>query len=251
MKAAGLSHIGRVRANNEDAFYISPEKTLLAVADGMGGHKAGEIASSLAIEAIATLGDFQRNEAAPFLPAERFREAFSQANQRIWERAHASEDCKGMGTTLTAVWIHDSMALVAHIGDSRAYWIHQGRIRQITRDHTLVEELIKNGSIDRESALSHPQKNVLMKAVGADEMISPDLHELEVQEGDLLLLCSDGLTHYLSDIEIGELLAKGQSLETSLAQMTELALERGGADNITAAAVLIEANGGDRSWTEY
>jgi len=244
VKAAGISHIGKIRANNEDAYYLDEKHKLIAVADGMGGHKAGEIASRIAIEAITSLVDI--NDQSSIMPAEVFRKVFSAANQRIWNQAHETEDCKGMGTTLTAVWIVDDLAYVAHIGDSRAYLIHEGKIRQVTRDHTLVEELIKTGTIDRESALSHPQKNVLMKAVGADDSISPDLHEIEVYEGDIFLLCSDGLTHYLKDIEIGDLLTKSTALETSLNLMTELALERGGADNITAVAIRIEKQGGDR-----
>lgn len=243
MKAAGISHIGNIRTNNEDAYYLNEQHNLIAVADGMGGHKAGEIASSIAIEAIASLIAIKDRHA--IMPAEVFRKVFSEANQRIWNKAHDTEDCKGMGTTLTSAWIVEDLAYVAHVGDSRAYLIHDGRIRQVTRDHTLVEELIKNGSIDRESALSHPQKNVLMKAVGADDGISPDLHEIEVYEGDIILLCSDGLTHYLKDFEIVDLLSKETTLEASLNLMTELALERGGADNITAVAIRIDKLGGD------
>lgn len=243
MKAAGISHIGNIRTNNEDAFYLNEQHNLIAVADGMGGHKAGEIASSIAIEAIASLITIKDNNA--MMPAEVFRKVFSEANQRIWSKAHETEDCKGMGTTLTAAWVVEDLAYVAHIGDSRAYLVHEGKIRQVTRDHTLVEELIKNGSIDRESALSHPQKNVLMKAVGADDSVSPDLHEIEVYEGDILLLCSDGLTHYLKAFEICELLSNEATLEASVNLMTELALERGGADNITAVAIRIEKLGGD------
>lgn len=244
MKAAGISHIGNIRTNNEDAYYLNERHKLIAVADGMGGHKAGEIASSIAIEAVASLVSIKAQSA--IMPAEVFRRVFSEANQRIWSKAHETEDCKGMGTTLTAVWIVEDLAYVAHVGDSRAYLIHDGKIRQITRDHTLVEELIKNGSIDRESALSHPQKNVLMKAVGADDSVAPDLHEIEVYEGDIFLICSDGLTHYLKEFELGDLLSKDTELEASLNLMTELALERGGADNITAVAIKIENQGGDR-----
>mgnify|MGYP001213434797 CR=1 FL=1 len=243
MKAAGISHIGNIRSNNEDAYYIDETHQLIAVADGMGGHKAGEIASGIAIDAIASLIATAQQNA--LMPVEVFRRIFEDANRRIWDKAHATDDCKGMGTTLTSIWIVDGLAYVAHVGDSRAYLIHEGEIHQVTRDHTLVEELIKTGSIDRESALRHPQKNVLMKAVGADDTISPDLHEVEIHEGDILMLCSDGLTHYLKDQEIKDLLSKGADLKESLSLMTELALERGGADNITAVAIRIENQGGD------
>jgi protein phosphatase len=242
MIAAGMTHIGNIRNNNEDAYFIHPQNTLIAVADGMGGHKAGEIASGIAIEAIASLAELDQD--SEFQPAEVFCKAFSEANRRIWERAHENEACKGMGTTLTSAWIFDSLAYVAHVGDSRAYHLNHGRIRQVTRDHTLVEELIKNGSIDRESAMRHPQKNVLMKAVGADDSVVPDILEIEIHEGDVLLLCSDGLTHYLDESEICLSLTHTSSLEDSLAEMTELALERGGSDNITVVAVRIEENGG-------
>ncbi|SCZ76958.1 Stp1/IreP family PP2C-type Ser/Thr phosphatase [Acidaminobacter hydrogenoformans] len=248
MKTAGLSHIGKIRTNNEDAYYIDEKLHLIAVADGMGGHKAGEIASGIAVEALASMNQLAQNEALQ--PAEIYRQVFSDANQKIWVKAHESEDCKGMGTTLTSVWIQDGLAYVAHIGDSRAYRMREGILKQVTRDHTLVEELIKNGSIDREAALSHPQKNVLMKAVGADDRVTPDLHEIEAQAGDLFLLCSDGLTHYLKAEEINEILTAKRTLEERLSQLVELALERGGADNITAVAIELDGQGGETQWTE-
>lgn len=248
MKTAGLSHIGKIRTNNEDAYYIDEKLDLIAVADGMGGHKAGEIASSIAVEALASMNHLVENEVLQ--PAEIFRRVFSEANKKIWDKAHENEDCKGMGTTLTSVWILDGLAYVAHIGDSRAYRMRAGILKQVTRDHTLVEELIKTGSIDREAALSHPQKNVLMKAVGADDRVSPDLHEVEAQADDLFLLCSDGLTHYLKAEEIKEILAVKSTLEERLSQLVELALERGGADNITAVAIELDGQGGETQWTE-
>lgn len=248
MKAAGLSHIGKIRTNNEDAYYIDRRLNLIAVADGMGGHKAGEIASGIAVEALASMNGLAQQEALQ--PVEVFRRIFSEANQQIWDKAHENEDCKGMGTTLTSVWLVDGLAYVAHVGDSRAYRKHGGVFRQITRDHTLVEELIKNGTIDREASLCHPQKNVLMKAVGADDSVSPDLHEIEAQAGDLFFLCSDGLTHYLKDEEIAEILAEQRTLEERLSKLIELALERGGADNITAVAIELEEQGGEAQWTE-
>lgn len=243
MKAAGMTHIGKVRNNNEDAFYINDSKTLIAVADGMGGHNAGEIASSIAIEAISAMNATLENKV--IMPMEAFNHAFQMANDQIRERARGSEACSGMGTTLTAIYFSDGIAYVAHIGDSRAYLLSKQELKQLTRDHTLVEELIQNGSINRESALTHPQKNVLMRAVGADESSMPDLHEIEISPGDVLIICSDGLTHYISDDEIRKYLLAEKNLFEAFDEMTKKALQRGGGDNITVVGLRVEEKAGE------
>jgi protein phosphatase len=243
MNVAGVTHIGKVRNNNEDAFFINNQKNLIAVADGMGGHKAGEIASGIAIEAMAEFDAMLRDNAA--MPVEAFNKAFHHANTRILEHAHRHLECKGMGTTLTAIYLAENIAYIAHVGDSRAYLFSHDQLKQITRDHTLVEELVKNGSIDRESALTHPQKNVLMRAVGVDESVEPDLHEIETHPGDLFIVCSDGLTHYLTDVEIRDILATEENLFDALNVLTERALKRGGGDNITVVGLKVEKKGGE------
>ena len=236
MQAKGITHMGR-RENNEDFFLVDNELRLFIVADGMGGHNAGEVASSLAVRAVRDniVGTFDRDN-----PAEVIQRAVRKANSIVFSHASARDDLKGMGTTLTAVWVYEKEAYVAHIGDSRAYLARQGELRLMTSDHSLVQEMVKNGGISEKEARQHPQRNVLTRAVGTQEDVHVDINNIALQENDVLLLCTDGLTSTVSDRDILGVFSKLQSAEKSCYDLIGMASKRGAEDNITAVVVYVD-----------
>ena len=236
MQAKGITHMGR-RENNEDFFLVDNELRLFIVADGMGGHNAGEVASSLAVRAVRDniVGTFDRDN-----PAEVIQRAVRKANAIVFSHASARDDLKGMGTTLTAVWVYEKEAYVAHIGDSRAYLARQGELRLMTSDHSLVQEMVKNGGISEKEARQHPQRNVLTRAVGTQEDVHVDINNIALQENDVLLLCTDGLTSTVSDRDILGVFSKLQSAEKSCYDLIGMASKRGAEDNITAVVVYVD-----------
>jgi len=236
VQAKGITHMGR-RENNEDFFLVDNELRLFIVADGMGGHNAGEVASSLAVRAVRDniVGTFDRDN-----PAEVIQRAVRKANAIVFSHASARDDLKGMGTTLTAVWVYEKEAYVAHIGDSRAYLARQGELRLMTSDHSLVQEMVKNGGISEKEARQHPQRNVLTRAVGTQEDVHVDINNIALQENDVLLLCTDGLTSTVSDRDILGVFSKLQSAEKSCYDLIGMASKRGAEDNITAVVVYVD-----------
>ena len=224
------SHRGRIRDNNEDSVY--PETggrtegmLLLAVADGMGGHAGGEVASRLAIETIVTASD---------LP---LTQRISAANDFILARASEDPDLRGMGTTLTAAELLPTGSLtLGHVGDSRAYLLRNGMLNQLTKDHSVVAEYLRAGNIRPEDVATHPHRSMLTRAVGLDPDLVVDVIEAAVQAGDRLLICSDGLTSMISDSRIAELLGAG-TLEEAVWMLIEAANRAGGHDNISLAVV--------------
>jgi len=234
---AAKTHRGLVREKNEDCFYIDDTSyRLFVVADGMGGHKAGEIASHEAVE-IMKEHLLVRNE-LPSIEIE-MKGAFEQANKRIFDMAHASDDMEGMGTTLTVLYVEDTCFHIGHIGDSRAYFVGPSSLEQITTDHTLVEQLIINGTLSRDQASSHPNRNVITKAVGVDKTLEIDYFVKEKQAQGVLL-CSDGLTDSLSDVEILDIISKNETVSDAVNALVEASNNKGGHDNITV--VLIDFN---------
>lgn len=237
MIVAAKTHKGLVREKNEDCFFIDDMTyKLFIVADGMGGHKAGEIASHEAVERM-------KKELLPEISEDKIEEvmrlAFDNANSSIYEQASTSEDMEGMGTTLTALYIDGGQLHFAHIGDSRAYFIGDDKLEQITTDHTLVEQLILNGTLSREEAATHPNRNVITKAVGVDKTITMD-YFVRNKDFSRVLLCSDGLTDSLNDGEIFELVSKSETASAAVNLLVEQSNEKGGHDNITV--VLIDFN---------
>lgn len=234
------TEVGLVREQNEDNYLICPERKLLVVADGMGGHLAGEVASRLAIqvfdERIRVL-DGQLD------PKALLRDVTLEANKKILHYAELYSECHGMGTTLTAALVYQDRVFLAHVGDSRAYLIRNDRIDQITIDHSVVEELLRQGIISKAEAFEHPYKNVLTRALGISPEIEVDLIEEPFNYGDYLLLCTDGLTNLLVDQEIYDIVMRFQDTDKSLEQMINLALARGGYDNITVAMLRAEYRG--------
>ncbi len=237
MIVAAKTHRGQVREKNEDCFFID-DKTyrLFVVADGMGGHKAGEIASHEAVEVV-------KQELLTERSTEDIETAmvtsFNKANQRIFEQAHASDELEGMGTTLTVLYVEDEVLHLAHIGDSRAYFVGETELKQITTDHTLVEQLILNGTLSREEAATHPNRNVITRAVGVDKSLTID-YMIKEREYERVLLCSDGLTDSLNDEEIFEIVNGTETASEAVNLLVEQSNEKGGHDNITV--VLINFN---------
>ncbi|MDH4139078.1 MAG: protein phosphatase 2C domain-containing protein, partial [Coriobacteriia bacterium] len=195
---SGLSDVGRVRTHNEDAVLLSPP--LYAVADGLGGHQAGEIASTLAVESLL--------ENAPLrADAKALGRAVRSANRAVIDGAREGLGRAGMGTTLTAAIVEDTRIAIAHAGDSRAYLFHGGELERITLDHSVVADLIRQGSITEEESRTHPNRSVITRALGSDPNMYADTFEVDAEPGDRLLLCSDGLTSMLTDVRIADILA--------------------------------------------
>lgn len=235
---AGDSNVGRVRSGNEDAFLLAPP--LYALADGLGGHQAGEIASSLAIDTL--LDAAPRNADTKALGR-----AIRQANAAVIEAAASGRGKSGMGTTLTAVMIDGLRLAVAHVGDSRAYLLHLGTLEQLTDDHSLVADLVKQGRITAEEARTHPNRSVITRALGSDPDMMADTFEAQAAPGDRLLLATDGLTSMVPDDEIAEVLATAPTPDSAVDELIERALDAGGQDNVTVVVVDIERHGGRTS----
>jgi PPM family protein phosphatase len=227
LRYAVRSDVGLLREGNEDSAYAGPR--LLAVADGMGGHAAGEVASAVAISALAGLDlDMPPNELQLALS-----DAVSRANRTLHEMVVADPSIGGMGTTLTAMlWSGNKVAL-CHIGDSRAYVLSGGEFRQITHDHTLVQSLVDDGRISPDEAATHPQRSLLLRALDGTSEAEPDLSLIEAQAGDRFLLCSDGLSSVVSEDTLHRILATVREPDDAVLQFVELAIKGGGPDNIT------------------
>lgn len=238
MRVGGASDVGRVRKVNEDAYWF--DDRLLIVADGMGGHIAGEVASRVALESVKE--EIAAARLVPGAPLEAIvRGALQEANRRVWRRA-VQDGLFGMGTTLTMALIVGGHAVVGHVGDSRAYHAREGRLVQVTEDHSVVAELVKSGGISRSQAVVHPYRHFLTRALGTSEEVEVDVYRLDLGPGDALLLCTDGLTGALSDEEIRKTLEAFDDPERCVARLIQLANERGGTDNITAVLAVVEAN---------
>jgi PPM family protein phosphatase len=234
---------GKVRPNNEDngVILISQSGANLAiVADGMGGHKAGDIASEMAVKLLSekwketTL--FKSTDAAA---AEKWlQDNIPQINDKLFHHAQNHIECDGMGTTMVAAICTDEFVTIANIGDSRGYLLNENGFQQLTEDHTLVNELVKTGQISKEDAEHHPRKNWILKALGTEQTVGVDIKTILIDDGDLLLLCSDGLYDKVSDIELKEMLLKeGLTMEEKAQSLIDLANENGGEDNITLVII--------------
>lgn len=244
MKFYAITDIGRKRELNEDYIYTSGQPigalpNLFIVADGMGGHKAGDYASMHTVdrfvEVIRELGEEHGVQDA-------INEAVTAANAYIYQRSRENSNLSGMGTTLVLASCIGNEAIVANIGDSRLYLVNDDGMTQITRDHSLVEEMVTLGGIDREMARNHPDKNIITRAVGVKEKVAADFFEVDLTKGDKLLLCSDGLTNMLRDEEIYQIIQNNKELEQAAKALVDAANENGGRDNI--AVVLVEPFGG-------
>ncbi len=242
MKAYSITDVGAKRKVNQDYVYCKEEAignlpNLFIVADGMGGHNAGDMASKTCVECVA---DFVRGNGALRTPISIIEKAVELANEEIISKAKADEQYEGMGTTFVASTIIDDTMYVANIGDSRLYIIDE-EIRQITEDHSLVEEMIKKGEIDRKNARFHPNKNIITRALGASSDVMADFFEISVKKGDIVLMCSDGLSNMLDDDEIFDMVNKGRDdIVMTCLSLVAKANEYGGKDNISIVMVQVE-----------
>ena len=243
MKAVGMSDIGRCRKNNEDAYYISagedPSENVYLVADGMGGCNAGEIASSSAIDAfLAHFWKEMQHAEQEDLP-DLLTGAMAAANREVYEKSNQEREYAEMGTTLVAAAVREGKVYVSHVGDSRAYLFRKNALMLLTTDHSYVMELVKTGMITKEEAVDHPKRNIITRAVGIRDFVEADTTIRPVKQGDLLLLCTDGLSGMLRDIEIGEILERQMPLEEKAKLLVAEANRKGGQDNISLVLVEI------------
>jgi PPM family protein phosphatase len=227
VEEAVRSDTGRQRHGNEDSYYARPP--IYVVADGMGGAQSGEVASRIATEVFD-------EEMGDGTPEEQLATRAREANRRIFELAREDASHTGMGTTLTGVLLSGDEVSVVHVGDSRAYLFREGELRQITRDHSLVEELRRRGQLTTEEAEDHPQRSVITRALGPEPDVELDVHTHQIRAGDVFLLCSDGLHGYVDPREIGRLLGRG-SPERALDELVALTLAAGAPDNVTGIAI--------------
>ena len=233
--SAGRTDAGRKRRRNEDAYVVAPP--LFAVADGMGGAQAGEVAARLATAAF-----HEYHEADALEAEQRVAAIIQEANRRIYERARADTEVSGMGTTVTAALVEGSRIVIGHVGDSRAYRVRGGRLEQLTDDHSLVADLVRGGRISPEEAEIHPQRSVITRALGTDPEVDVDSLTMDAEPGDVYLLCSDGLTTMVADEEILDIVGRAKSLEHAGKDLVKAANRRGGEDNITVVLFAVEAD---------
>jgi protein phosphatase len=224
---ASRSDVGRLRSGNEDAFLVIDELQLVAVADGMGGHQGGEVASATAIDALRA--GLERGDS--------IEGAITGANEAVVSQAAADLALRGMGTTMTAGVLHDSALRIGHVGDSRAYLLRAGELRQVTTDHSVIAELIAAGELTEDEALVDPRRAMITRALGIDTTVEVDAFDLALEPGDRLLLCSDGLTTMIRDGAIAEILASEDDRERAADELVNAANIAGGADNITVVIV--------------
>jgi protein phosphatase len=246
--AAAVSDLGRKRSSNEDAFGYSIEHGVFAVCDGMGGAAAGEVASATAIETLlATLSAELKQPASDHSPREAAERAVSAANQAIFSRARRNHKLSGMGTTMVLLLTDPSHARFFNVGDSRGYRLRQDHLEQITIDHSHVEEQMRAGRMSRAEAERSPLRNIITRALGTQNEVTPDVFELEAEPGDLFLLCSDGLTRELSDPLLESILRLDLPLDQLCARLIGAANKAGGQDNITCLLVRATANAASES----
>ena len=229
------SDTGLQRRANEDSYFV--RAPLFVVADGMGGAQAGEVASGLAAETFA------RGLSDDGTPEQRLEERVREANRRIHERQQGDRSLHGMGTTITAAYLDGDELALAHVGDSRAYLLRDGELSRLTRDHTLVEELVRRGELTEQEAAEHPQRSIITRALGPEEDVEIDLFTHRVHAGDVLLLCSDGLTGMIDEQEVQEILASAASLGDAGRALVQAANQAGGRDNITVVLFRLEEVG--------
>lgn len=238
LRAYGMKDVGRCRDMNQDYIFVSEKPVgnlpnLFLVADGMGGHRAGDLASEYTVSMIREAVE----KSMQSIPLQILKSAFQYANQRLLEKAQESPSYKGMGTTLVAATIVENTAYVVNVGDSRLYKV--GRtIEQITQDHSLVEEMVRMGEISKEEARNHPEKNIITRAIGVSRTVEADYFDTGLAGGECLLLCSDGLSNMVEDAQILEILSRRADLRSGAEELVDTANRNGGRDNI--AVVLVE-----------
>ena len=235
MKVYAITDIGRVRALNEDSYYAPLEgERFCAVADGMGGHNAGEVASAMAVQVFS-----EHMRGVDHITGHALYTAVERANDEVYRAARENDGMSGMGTTFSALAQQDGDVLVAHVGDSRIYLVRHGAMLQLTTDHTLVEEMVRKGMLTPREARYHPRRNIITRALGTDPRVEIDIIQMAARPGDVFFLCSDGMTNYVEEKEILHAATGDGDWQDKLKRLVSVALENGGADNITALFALI------------
>lgn len=224
MRVCHRTHQGLVRATNQDNWLAEP--ALYGVADGMGGHRGGETASRVALQVFRNAIGQKKPDAGAL------RVAVEAANRRVYDMAAHDDSLSGMGTTMSMIWVDEKRLLIAHVGDSRIYRLRDGKMQQVTNDHSFVAELVRNNIITPEMAKTHPNRNIITRAVGVDPFVEVDVLEEELLPGDQWLICSDGLHGMVEDAEMEQILT-GMELEEAAERLMSRALENGGVDNVT------------------
>ena len=251
VSAFGLTDVGRKRRHNEDAYLLDAERGLFVVADGMGGHAAGEVASRITVESIQeyiAATEEEHESSWPFgfnsrvsVEGNRLTTAVEKANEKVMRAVQNRPELKGMGTTVVAALFDADRATLVHVGDSRAYLFRDGELRRLTDDHSWVQEQVNAGILSEDEAKSHPLKNVVTRALGGAAHVSVDLIEVPVRPGDRFLLCSDGLTGMVPDEDLFTHFRSDGVIEKTVRQLIDTANDRGGVDNITAIIVEVVA----------
>ena len=246
--SAGRTDVGRKRENNEDSFFIDDQVGLYIVADGMGGHRAGEVASNTVVSSVKDYMEAfhtspvaqETNEGNMSPAATAVCHSIELANRVVYQLSKDQGSYKGMGSTAAVAYLHDGTLITAYVGDSRIYLVREDSMEQLTEDHTLLaEHMKKNPEWDPNNA-SIPMKHILVRAVGINETVEADVYEMQPLSGDLILLCSDGLTDMIDDEEIHEAVLQGGDLEEICNRLIDMANERGGLDNVTAVLLLLQ-----------
>ncbi|XXF76413.1 Stp1/IreP family PP2C-type Ser/Thr phosphatase [Myxococcaceae bacterium GXIMD 01537] len=243
IEVAGTTHVGMKRNHNEDNYLVVPEESLCCVADGMGGHSSGEIASKIAVD---ELGEFFRMTSRdgdatwPFkmdksrnYDENRLATGIKLANKCIFDKSTTESKYKGMGTTIVSVHFANNAAYVGHVGDSRVYFFRAGVLKQVTEDHSLLNDYLKAKKLTPEEIEHFPHKNVIVRALGMKESVQVDVSRVEPQQGDVFLLCSDGLSGMVTDAQMQEILNRTPELEKACSQLIDMANAAGGTDNVT------------------
>lgn len=236
MKLVFMTDKGKVRQHNEDSgaiLYNQADQVLAVVADGMGGHQAGDVASEMTVTELKRLWEAASKIETADQAENWLKSNIAHVNNVLFDHAKAHSECNGMGTTIVAAIVTEMFMTVAHIGDSRCYMLNETGFSQLTEDHSLVNELVRSGEITKEDAEHHPRKNVLMKALGTERTVEMDLKSMIYEEGDTLLLCSDGLSNKVSELEMVEHLTQEVPIDKKASQLIDLANHYGGEDNIT------------------
>lgn len=230
---------GRSRDNNQDRYFIDEKMGLFIIADGMGGHQAGEVASEIAVNTIAYFL-IKNSKANNSIIYQTIQQAFQEANNKIYTCATSDPDLNGMCTTAVVALYYKNRILIAHVGDSRAYLIRSGRLKRLTQDHSLVEELLRQGDLTAEESRNHHLRHVVTKVLGSEQPVEPEIISMALIEGDFLLLCTDGLTDMVTDEEIRDIILKNDKLGAICDGLVSSANEKGGKDNITVLLIRFE-----------
>ena len=250
LRVSGLTDVGLARKHNEDCYEIDRDRYLFVVADGMGGHSHGEVASRIAVDTIKDFVQRDDQDGGRFSAGDELKEhsnllrdAVRNAHAKVLSAIQGDGSLQGMGTTVVGLLVEDRTGALAHVGDSRAYRLREGRFELLTQDHTWVHEQVLAGYLSEEQARHHPLKNVVTRALGSEKEVLVDLQEIELRPGDVYLICSDGLTTMLSDDEIASVVESGDSLDDTCRKLVQSANDRGGLDNITVILVAVDPVG--------